>query len=102
MANLAKLLVLSVLGMTMAEDAAAIPLNKCAQLVRDQGGREIIINRCRTCIAVKVERRRPGQNIGTPNMRDYNIAKGSRQPLPFRGPGITRITSEMECPKAIR
>ncbi|MBF0248360.1 MAG: hypothetical protein HQL36_09870 [Alphaproteobacteria bacterium] len=84
-----------------AETAHAIAINQCARLVRDEAGRETVVNACTACIAVKVERRRPGQNIGTPSTRDFNIPAGSRQPLPFRGPGVTRVTSEGPCPPAM-
>lgn len=83
---------------TVQSEAQAIALNRCAKLVQDQAGRETIVNVCRQCITVNLERRRPGQGIGTPNMRTFNIPTGSRQPLPFRGPGITRVTGEAPCP----
>ena len=83
-------------------DASAIPLNKCAQLVQDKAGRQTIVNRCTKCISVSVERRRPGHSNSIPNMRTYNIGVGSKQPLPFRGPGLTRTTNETFCPQAVR
>lgn len=102
MANLLRTLILSTLGVLLwAETAQAIPINRCAQLVRDQAGREILSNRCNTCITFKVERRRPGQStLGTPNSRDFNVPAGTYQALPFRGPGKTRIVSESPCPTA--
>ncbi|MBL4614150.1 MAG: hypothetical protein JKY27_04655 [Magnetovibrio sp.] len=102
MANLLKVSVLSLLALlVLSTQAEAIALNRCAKLVRDAAGRETVVNVCKTCITVNLERRRPGQNIGTPNLRQFIIPNGSRQPLPFRGPGITRITSEDACPGAL-
>jgi len=103
MANFMKTAVWAMLGIiAITSLAQAMPLNRCAQLVRDQTGREAIVNTCNACIAVKVERRRPGQNLGTPNLRDFLIPPGSNQLLPFRGPGVTRIMSQDACPTAGR
>jgi len=102
MTNHLKISVLSALllavGLTLASDPAqALPINRCARLMSDQAGRETIANACNTCIIVKVERRRPGQTLGTPTIRDFTIPQGSNQPLPFRGPGRTRVMSEAPC-----
>jgi len=99
MSNLCKMTVVAVLGaLALASVAEAISINRCARMLRDAAGREIILNACESCIKVKVERHRPGQNLGTPNQRDYIIPSGSHQPLSFRGPGLTRIVSEGACP----
>ena len=102
MKNLCKLGILSVALAVWSADASAIPINKCAQLVQDKGGRQTIWNRCGKCISVSVERRRPGSSNSIPNMRTYNIGVGSKQLLPFRGPGLTRITNETVCPLALQ
>ena len=99
MENLIKTTVWVLLSvMAFASVAEAMPINRCARMLRDAAGRETVLNACETCIIVKVERHRPGQNLGTPNQRDYIIPSGSHQPLPFRGPGLTRIVSEGTCP----
>lgn len=84
----------------LADAAQAIAINRCMSLVRDQAGRETLVNRCTQCMQVQVERRRPGSNIGTPSMRDFTLGPSSRQQLPFRGPGKTRVMRETPCPAA--
>jgi len=99
MANHIKMTVWAVLGtLALTSVAEAMSINRCARMLRDGAGRETVLNACETCIIVKVERHRPGQNPGTPNQRDYIIPSGSHQPLSFRGPGLTRIVSEGVCP----
>lgn len=91
----------AVLGALMAGEAHAIALNRCVKIVRNpQVNRETLVNTCPKCLVAKVERRRPGSATGTPNMRDFTLPPGASQPLPFRGPGKTRITSEAPCPPA--
>jgi len=92
-------LVLSTL--IVAEAANAIPLNRCLRLIRSpQGGQEVLVNTCSTCMTAQVTRTRPSGVQGTPTQRDYNMQSGSQMPLPFRGPGYTRITGELPCPSA--
>ena len=87
---------------SMPGEAHAVPLNHCIKIIRDpQVGRETLVNTCNQCLVAKIERRRPGNEIGTPNMRDFNMPGGTSQPLPFMGPGSTRIMSEAPCPQAI-
>lgn len=92
------LMVLSVGAFSSAANAMAI--NRCMRLLQDSAGRETVVNTCAVCMTVKVERQRPGKTLGTPSMREFNMPSGSSQPLPFRGPGITRIMSEAPCPQA--
>lgn len=70
------------------------------RLMRDPQAtnRETLANACNVCMTAKVERRRPGNEMGTPTMLDFNLPAGSRQPLPFYGPGVTRIIGESPCP----
>jgi len=101
MANLTKITVWALLTTVACTSVAeAMSLNRCARMLRDGAGREALRNTCETCITVKVERRRPGQSAGTPNVREYNIPSGTVQPLSFRGPGLTRIVNETACPAA--
>lgn len=101
MANLLKITVLALLATTLITGATkALPINRCARLLYDQAGRETIANVCNACVTVTVERSRPGQNNDTPNIREFNIPGGTNQPLPFRGPGNTRIANETACPSA--
>jgi len=88
--------VLAVVAVTST--AQAIPINRCARLVRDPVGRETVVNTCGACIAVTIERRRPGQGGRPPNLRDYTIPAATNQPLSFRGPGSSRIIREAPCP----
>jgi len=99
MANLSTLIVLTVLSvLAFATVAEAMSLSRCARMLRDGAGREAVRNTCDACVTVKIERRRPGQSTGVPNVREYNIPSGTVQPLPFRGPGLTRIVGETACP----
>lgn len=97
-AVLAAFAFLSALGWA---EAHAIALNKCARIVHDpQVNRESLVNTCNQCVVARIERRRPGAGLSTPSMRDYTLPPGARQPLPFMGPGKSRITSESPCPQA--
>lgn len=98
MTNLLKVSVLSLLGVLVSVSVAeAIAINRCVRIVRDQVGRETLVNTCNACVLARVERRRPGNPNNPPNLRDYTIPQGSKQPLSFRGPGKTRILSEVDC-----
>jgi len=67
---------------------------KCTRLVR-RGGSDTLINTCNTCRIVSVTRKRKG--ISTPTRREFNLAARSQFPVPFRGPGSSRITSDILC-----
>ena len=93
MARVVLLLVAAlVLGWSSQTDAAE---NTCARLARYASG-EMIENRCVTCRVVNVQRTRPGVNF--PTNRTLTIPKRTRQTVPFRGPGQTRITADRPCP----
>ena len=83
-----------------SQDAEAIAINRCTRIVQDQAGRETVVNVCKECVTVNLERRRPGTGLRTPDMRSYNLPPASRQPLAFRGPGVTRIMGETPCPSS--
>jgi len=102
MANLVKITIWAFLGITVLSSVAeAIPINRCARILRDQAGRETVVNTCKACITVTVERHRPGLNNDTPSIRNYNIPSGTHQPLSFLGPGGSRIVNETACPTAL-
>lgn len=91
----------TVLGAFIAGEAQAIAINRCVKVVRNpQVSRETLVNTCEECLVAKIERRRPGSTIGVPSMRDVMLPGRTSQPLPFMGPGKTRIMSEAPCPKA--
>ncbi len=73
---------------------ASAALNKCTRLL-PTGGREVIINTCNKCRIVNIIRKRPGNAV--PVTRKYNIQPNSKITVPFRGPGRSRITSELPC-----
>lgn len=75
---------------TTESDAA----DACVRLVRVPGG-ETLVNGCDQCRQVNVQRRRPGG--GVPSVRKITLPQKSAQPLPFRGPGHTRITGVGGC-----
>lgn len=96
----AALLAFAVVAMIVGE-AHAIALNRCIKIVRNpQVSRETLVNTCQQCLIAKIERRRPGSATGTPQTRDYTLPGGASQPLPFMGPGKSRILSEVPCPQA--
>lgn len=70
-------------------------LGKCVRVVRDAGG-DMLQNGCGGCRLVSVQRTRPGAS--KPTAQTLTVPKKTRQPLPFRGPGQTRITAERPCP----
>lgn len=102
MANLLKILVTVGVLAALAGEAHAVALNRCIRVVQNPqvNTRETLVNTCQQCIMAKVERRRPGTASGVPSMREFNMPGGSSMPLPFQGPGRTRITSELPCPSA--
>jgi hypothetical protein len=67
---------------------------KCTRLIR-RNGRESIYNACSSCRKVSVIRKRRG--ISTPVRREFNLLPGAKLPIPFRGPGSSRITSDILC-----
>lgn len=71
-----------------------VKADKCARLV-PTGGREVIVNICSACRVVNITRKRPGNAV--PVMRSYNVPPKSTFPVPFRGPGRSRVTSVLPC-----
>lgn len=88
------LFVLLALLAIAAASSDAIARNECARLVRSQGG-EVLVNTCKACRMIGVERARP--TGGVPNNRAYTMPERTKRPLPFRGPGRTRIVSDRPC-----
>ncbi len=72
---------------------AAAP--QCARAYA-QGHSEFLINTCDTCRRVAIQRRRYGAN-GAPVMRTYDLQPKTKFPLPFKGPGRSRVTSDVPC-----
>ena len=66
----------------------------CVRLAK-RSGREIVVNTCGACRVVKVSRKRPGSNPAS--SRSYTLARSSSMPLPFRGPGRTRLLGHSPC-----
>lgn len=71
-----------------------VKANRCARLV-PTGGREVIVNACSTCRVVNIIRKRPGNAV--PVSRSFNVQPKSTFPVPFRGPGRSRVTSVLPC-----
>jgi len=82
-----------VMSALMPPAAVAAP-NKCTRLL-PTGGREVITNACNACRVVNITRKRPGNAV--PVTRSYNVQAKSKITVPFRGPGRSRITSELPC-----
>lgn len=79
----------------MASKPAAAAANQCLRLALD-GGSEVIVNMCDQCRVASIIRSRPGNDV--PVGRKYNVQPKSTFPVPFRGPGRSRITSDFPCP----
>jgi len=67
---------------------------RCARLAPTGGG-EVIVNECDRCRIVKITRKRPGNSV--PVSRTFNVPAKSTFPVPFRGPGRSRVTSVQAC-----
>tara|TARA_E500000331_G_scaffold344358_1_gene380488 strand:+ start:994 stop:1467 length:474 start_codon:yes stop_codon:yes gene_type:complete len=61
-----------------------------------KGHSEAVINTCDTCRRVAIQRRRVGAS-GAPVMRTYDLQPKSKFSLPFKGPGRSRVTSDVPC-----
>ncbi len=92
--NLAYLSVLALLAVAAVPPAANAAKGQCTRLIPD-GGREVIINVCSSCRLVGILRKRPGNAV--PVSRNFTVMPKSTFPVPFRGPGRSRITSEVPC-----
>lgn len=77
------------LAATSAEAAG-----RCTRVVH-QGPTEYIVNACNTCQVVNIRRKRRG--VAMPIMRTYNVQPRSKLPMSFKGPGRSRISSEVPC-----
>lgn len=81
--------------------AALVPASKaeaadrCIRIVR-QGNVETLVNTCNACRVASLIRSRPGSEV--PVGRRFNVQPKSTFPVPFKGPGRTRITSDFPCP----
>jgi len=73
---------------------AADAAGRCTRVLQ-QGGSEFIVNTCNACRVVNIRRKRRG--IAMPVMRTYNVQGRSKFPVSFKGPGRSRITSEVPC-----
>jgi len=69
--------------------------SKCVRIVR-QGNIETMVNTCNVCMVTSIIRSRPGSQV--PVGRQFNVQARNTFPVPFRGPGRTRIKSERPCP----
>ena len=79
---------------TMPKLATPVLLNQCVRVAK-VAGRETLLNRCKECRRVTLNRRRPGgaQTVD----RTFRLRGKSHQTLSFRGPGRTRLTSDVPC-----
>lgn len=87
---------LFVLSITVIFQAApADAADRCIRIQR-QGMTETLVNICNVCQRATIIRSRPGSEV--PVGRSYDIQPRSTFPVPFRGPGSTRVTNESVCP----
>ena len=95
----------SLLPLALVAAFAAVPLAvaapapgmtdaSCVLLLPQDGG--TLINRCRACREVTLERVHSGGSI--PNIRAMMLPAEAVMPMPFRGPGRIRIIAERACP----
>jgi len=73
---------------------SAAEASQCIAQRQDARG-EILINRCSECRLVEIYHQRRGG--GFPVKRSYRISGKTSLPLPFKGPGNTRIVSDIAC-----
>ena len=66
----------------------------CVMMLPDSGG--MLVNQCGSCREVTLERVRPAESI--PSIRAMMLPGEATTPIPFRGPGRTRIIGERACP----
>ncbi len=66
----------------------------CVSLDKRVGG-EALVNRCASCRIVNLTRSRPGGLA--PTSRTYRVPGEARIDLAFKGPGNTRILSDVDC-----
>lgn len=92
--NLVCFALLSLLAVTAMPSPAMAAKGQCVRLIPD-GRREVIFNACSSCRMIGITRKRPGNAV--PVSRTYNIQPHSEFPVPFRGPGRSRITYELPC-----
>jgi len=71
-----------------------IKASQCV-IMEKRSGRDVLVNRCGECRVVQVKRKRPGSKPAS--IRDLTLAGKSETPLSFRGPGRTRIASDISC-----
>ena len=69
--------------------------SQCARLIA-KNYREFVFNNCNSCRRIAVRRRRIGTRTA-PVMRTYDLQPKSKFPLPFKGPGRSRVTSDVPC-----
>ena len=67
---------------------------KCTHLKKMLSG-ELLQNTCSSCRVIKIQRKRPG--AVAPINRTYTIPENSNTKLSFRGPGQSRILSDIPC-----
>ena len=80
----------------LADIPRADAARKCIQIYR-QGNIETLVNRCGQCKIAMLMRVRPGGV--KPVTRQFPVMAKSTAPLPFKGPGQSRIKSERLCPR---
>ncbi len=69
--------------------------DRCIRLIR-QGNSEVLVNSCTVCRTATIIRSRPGSAV--PVGRRFNVQARSTFPVPFRGPGRSRIRTDIPCP----
>ncbi len=67
---------------------------ECAVVSR-VAGQSILVNTCGECRSIQVVKDRSGNAL--PSMRTFVLNPGERFPLPFKGPGGTRVTNDAPC-----
>ncbi len=84
-----------VIWLVASQQSVKAGASQCARLFA-KNYREFVFNTCNSCRRVAVRRRRIGTR-NAPVMRTYDLQPKSKFPLPFKGPGRSRVTSDVPC-----
>ncbi len=94
MITVCAILLLASICMLVLRVPAEAAEKKCARIT-GSSGLETLVNTCGMCRKVQLVRNRTG--IAMPTMRTYQVHARGMFPLPFKGPGQTRITNDSAC-----
>lgn len=83
-----------VLVLVASASPSAYAAAECARVTR-VAGQVILTNICGQCRNIQVVKDRGGNAL--PSLRTFVLNGGEQFPLPFKGPGATRVVSDGNC-----